>query len=224
MTPPSITEPVAAVVFDFGGVLSNDPFKAMASVALDHGFDLPEFATIAIGRGDYGSGGHPWHQLERGEIEVAEYEEAVNALAKQRGHAGFPPLPVDLLVGQALTVRPAMLELLSELRSGGIGTAILTNNVRALGAWRKSADWDHLVDAVIDSCEVGMRKPEPRIYAYACDQLETTTARTVFLDDMQVNVDAAAATGMTGVLVTDPAEAIATVKQLVDRRHINEGT
>jgi len=108
-----------------------------------------------------------------------------------------------------------MLELIGDLRAAGIGTAILTNNVRALGAWRDSADWDQLVDVVIDSCEVGMRKPERRIFEHACALLGVTPAEGVFLDDMKANVDAAVGMGLTAVLVTDPAEAIASVRQLI---------
>ena len=108
-----------------------------------------------------------------------------------------------------------MLELLGDLRARGVATAILANNVRALGAWRNSADWDQLVDCVIDSCEVGMRKPERRIFDHACTVLGVTPAETVFLDDMQVNVDAAAQLGFTAILVTDATEAIAIVRQLV---------
>ena len=206
---------IAAVIFDFGGVISDDPFRTMAATAVEHGFGLREFAAIAVGHGDYGDGDHPWHQLERGEIELDAYEQAVDSLAKERGHEGFPPLPVDLILSQALVVRPAMVELLGDLRTRGIATAILTNNVRALGAWRNSADWDQLVDYVIDSCEVGMRKPERRIFDHVCTVLGVTPAETVFLDDMQVNVDAAAQLGFTAILVTDATEAIAIVRQLV---------
>lgn len=210
-------EPIAAVIFDFGGVISDDPFKMMAGHAGSLGFEIGEFASIAVGFGDYGNGDHPWHRLERGEIEIEAYEQAVGAMARDRGHDGFPPLPVDLILGLALTVRPEMLELLADLRAQGIATAILTNNVRALGAWRNSADWDQLVDAVIDSCEVGMRKPEHRMFNHACELLGVSPAQAVFLDDMQANVDAAAEVGLTSILVTDPADAIATVHQLVKR-------
>ncbi len=187
----------------------------MAGFAAEHYFDVREFAAIAIGHGDYGDGDHPWHRLERGEIELAEYEEATGAIARERGHDGFPPLPVDVLLG--LVVRPEMLELLRDLRAQGLSTAILTNNVRALGGWRDLADWDQLVDVIIDSCEVGMRKPEHRIFNHACELLNVAPAQAAFLDDMQANVDAAAELGMTAILVSDPADAIATVRQLTQR-------
>jgi putative hydrolase of the HAD superfamily len=210
-------QPVTAVIFDFGGVISDDPFRMMAAHAVSQGFELGEFAAIAVGYGDYGQGDHPWHRLERGEIEVAAYEQAVVALARDRGHEGFPPLPVDRILSQALVVRPAMLELLGDLRAQGIATAILTNNVRALGAWRDFADWDQLVDAVIDSCEVGMRKPEHRMFHHACELLGVAPTEALFLDDMDANVKAAEEVGLTAVLVTDPADAIATVRQFLKR-------
>ncbi|MGA9279142.1 HAD family hydrolase [Ilumatobacter sp.] len=209
--------PIAAVFFDFGGVICNDPFRVMAAVASSSGFEMAEFASIAVGYGDYGDGDHPWHRLERGEIEVAAYEQAVVTMARERGHDGFPPLPVDLILSQVLVVRPEMMELLGDLRAQGVATAILTNNVRALGAWRDTADWDQLVDAVIDSCEVGMRKPEHRMFNHACELLGVSPAQAAFLDDMQANVDAAAEVGLSTVLVADPTDAIATLRELIER-------
>jgi putative hydrolase of the HAD superfamily len=208
---------VAAVIFDFGGVISDDPFRMMAAQAASFGFDISEFASIGVGYGDYGDGDHPWHRLERGEIEVDAYEQAVDAMARDRGHDGFPPLQVDLILSQVLVIRPAMLKLLDDLRAQGIATAILTNNVRALGAWRDFADWDQLVDAVIDSCEVGMRKPEHRMFHHACELLGVAPTEALFLDDMDANVKAAEEVGLTAVLVTDPADAIATVRQFLKR-------
>jgi putative hydrolase of the HAD superfamily len=209
-------QPVSAVLFDFGGVITDDPFRSMAGAAAGFGMDLAEFGAIAIGMGDYGAGDHPWHRLERGEIELDDYNRAADALARSRGHQGFPPLPIELIATRTFVVRPAMVELIRHLRSVGIATAIVTNNVRALGSWRQALDWDELVDIVVDSCQVGMRKPEPRIYHHVCDVLAVSPAESVFLDDMASNVEAAVGVGMRGILVTDPAEAIAEVRRLVE--------
>jgi FMN phosphatase YigB (HAD superfamily) len=46
------------------------------------------------------------------------------------------------------------------------------------------------------SCQVGMCKPEPGIYAHVLQHCAMDPAQTVFIDDMQVNVDAAAAFGI----------------------------
>lgn len=206
---------VSAVLFDFAGVITDDPFRTMGAAATGFGIDPKEFAAIAVGRGDYGAGDHPWHQLERGEIELDEFNRRTDEMARARGHDGFPPLPVDLIMEGAMVVRPAMLDLLADVRSAGIGTAIVTNNVKALGAWRMLADWDELVDVVIDSCEVGMRKPEPRIFHHACAELGVHPSEAVFLDDMQANVEGAEAVGLSAMLVTDPVVAIAEVRRII---------
>lgn len=207
-------ERVSAVLFDFAGVITDDPFRTMGAAATGFGIDPKEFAAIAVGHGDYGAGDHPWHQLERGEIELDEFNQRTDELARARGHDGFPPLPVELILSGAMVVRPAMLELLADLRSAGIATAIVTNNVRALGAWRQLADWDELVDVVIDSCEVGMRKPEPRIFHHACAELGVRPSEAVFLDDMGANVEGAEAVGLNAMLVSDPVGAIAEVRRI----------
>ncbi len=206
---------VNAVLFDFGGVITNDPFRVMAGAAVEHGFDLGEFGAIAVGRGDYGAGDHPWHRLERGEIELDGFNSAVDQLARDRGHSGFPPLPVDLILGAALILRSEMMDLIADLRGRGVATGIVTNNVKALGVWRDLADWESVVDVVVDSCEVGMRKPEARIFRHVCSALGVDPTNAVFLDDMQVNVDGAIAVGMRGILVSDPAVAVAEVLRLV---------
>ena len=202
------------MLFDFAGVMTDDPFGAMGSMAVQSGLEPAEFAAIAIGRGDYGSGDHPWHRLERGEIDLEEFDRATNELARSRGLDGFPPLPVDAILSSVMSVRPEMLSLAGELRAHGIATAIVTNNVRALGAWRELADWDEVFDLVVDSCHVGMRKPEPRIFHHTCDALGVDPAASVFLDDMQANVDGAVAAGLTGFVVSDAAPAIAEVRRL----------
>ena len=206
---------ITAVLFDFGGVITDDPFRAMAGGAVQTGIDLADFAKIAVGHGDYGAGDHPWHQLERGEIEQADYDRATDEIARSLGYDGFPRLPVDLILGSAMQVRPEMFDFLGELRAANVATAIVTNNVRALGAWRDLADWDAIVDVVVDSCDVGMRKPEARIFRHTCSQLGVDPRHAVFLDDMQANVEGAEAVGLTAILVEDPAVAIESVRSLV---------
>ncbi len=206
---------IDAVLFDFAGVITGDPFASMIGYAIASGIEPADFAKIAVGHGDYGAGDHPWHQLERSEIDLAEYTDATQLLARSLGYDEFPPLPTDSILGGALEVRPEMLELIDELRRTDVRTAIVTNNVKALGGWRDLADWDALVDVVIDSCEVGMRKPEERIFLHTCSRLDVAPANALFLDDMQANVDGAVAVGLTGVLVAESAAAIGTVRRLV---------
>ena len=70
--------------------------------------------------------------------------------------------------------------------------------------WRSMLPVDELFDAVIDSAHVGMRKPDPRIFALALHQLGGIAPdKAVFLDDFHGNVAAAERIGLRGILVED---------------------
>ena len=63
--------------------------------------------------------------------------------------------------------------------------------------------FDELFDDVVDSHEVGVRKPNPAIYQLALARLGAEAGRTAFLDDVATNVSAAEGVGMRGVLVDE---------------------
>jgi len=60
-----------------------------------------------------------------------------------------------------------------------------------------------------------MRKPEERIFRHAAQLLGLDPAQCVFVDDLEANVLAAEALGMTGVWHTDPAETVTRLGALV---------
>ena len=84
-----------------------------------------------------------------------------------------------------------MVHRVRELRADGYRTAILTNNVKEWGTyWKASIPLD-LFDEIVDSCEVGLRKPDPAIYRLTCDRLKVTPEAAVFLDDTRRHVEGA---------------------------------
>ena len=91
-----------------------------------------------------------------------------------------------------------------ELKTSGLATALVTNNAAEFREhWTKAIPIDELFHHVIDSSEVGLRKPDPRIFELALERMGTAAERTVFLDDFHGNVDAAADVGIRGILVED---------------------
>ena len=66
-----------------------------------------------------------------------------------------------------------------------------------------------LFDAFVESSVTGLRKPDPRIYLYACEQLRVAPSEAVFLDDIGANLKAARALGMATIKVEDPVTALA---------------
>ena len=204
-----------AVVFDFGGVFMASPFVAIREASAEKG---PEFArTLDIVFGDYASDtNHPWHRIERGEIDIMTARTEIEELGRAEG------LALDLFemlqyIGSSGGVRDDMIDCVRRVRERGLKTAILTNNIaEGRDFWRPMLPLE-LFDAVVDSSEVGMRKPNPAIYLHTLTELGgVEPARAVFLDDFEGNIVAARGVGMVGVLVEeDYAPAIAEVDALL---------
>jgi epoxide hydrolase-like predicted phosphatase len=206
---------VDAVIFDLGGVLSKSGRPSdIARRYPDHDPDR----VLAILMGDYGTDGdHPWHRLERGEISLDEHRRLTAELLTAAGIEPAAPRPTT---GDgrrfSFEVNIPVVELVHDLRTHGVRLGVLTNNVREFRPlWWDMLPFDELFDDVVDSHEVGLRKPDPAVYQLALARLGAEAGRTAFLDDVRSNVAAAEAVGMVGVLVeTDPRPAVATVRAL----------
>jgi epoxide hydrolase-like predicted phosphatase len=208
---------VDAVIFDFAGVLSTSPGAMMRrqidASGIDVDIDLLTFMGIILGPLTEETD-HPWHRLERGRISFDEYLAGIEPLWREAGFDAFPAPPRggDLLSGMSKI--PEMIDAARAVRSAGYRTAILTNNIKEWGAWRTLWDADNLVDVVVDSCEVDMRKPNADIFELTVDQLGSPMERTLFLDDFPWNITGAEAVGLQTMHVTDPVAAAAA---LLDR-------
>ena len=109
-----------------------------------------------------------------------------------------------------LQVNDVMVDAARKLRADGYRTSLLTNNIaEGRDSWRPLLPLDELFDDVVDSSEVGMRKPNPMIYRLALDRLGgIEPARAVMVDDHPGNVGGARHVGMAAILVEDPAVAV----------------
>jgi putative hydrolase of the HAD superfamily len=102
------------------------------------------------------------------------------------------------------------------LHGRGYRMAILTNNVREWEPlWRSMLPIDELFELVVDSGFEGVRKPDPRIYEVTLDRLGVAPQSTLFVDDMEINCDAARALGMHAVHFRANAQAIDEIEQLL---------
>lgn len=202
---------IDAVVFDWGGVITPSPFALVRGMGEDHESD--QVLDLMMGPYDRDTD-HPWHRVERGELTLAEFGAYVEAETQARGIVLRKPK--QGLMGE-MVARPEVVAAIRRLRADGYLTALLTNNARELAPlWRPLLPLDELFDVVIDSSEVGMRKPDPRIYHLALGRLGVDPARAVFLDDAPGNVAGAAAVGMLAILVSDDfMAALAELDQLL---------
>lgn len=205
---------IRAVLFDFGGVFTPSPFGALDALAEGLGADPALLMDIVFGPYDTDTD-HPWHRLERGELRFLEARDGILALGRESG------VEADLI--QLFTsmdhssARQELVDRVRGLRDKDLYTALVTNNVKEFSpAWRKLLPVEELFDVVIDSSEVGIRKPDPRIFHLALERLGVAPDEALFLDDYPNNVHAAEALGMRGVLVeADPASALAVLDALL---------
>ncbi len=196
---------IEAVLFDLHGVLTSSPWATLASVGTGAGKTQDE--VLAVMLGDYAvDDDHPWHRLERGEIGLGEYLPEVMQLAAEAG----VELDFNQLRGfnDRIEVHQDVVTRVRSLKAAGYKTAIVTNNIREASGWRTLLPVEELFDVVVDSCEVGSRKPNPTIYAIALQRLGVDAASAVFLDDAPGNVDGARRAGLHAILVDDPAVAL----------------
>lgn len=201
------------MIFDVGGVLARTGRHSDFTRRFE-GADPDVVARILLG--DYGADGdHPWHRLERGEISFDEVRR-LNKIALEAAGVAMPPPPAEGSRDSfSFELNPPVVALVHDLRAAGVRLGVLTNNIREFRPmWRSMLDFDELFDDVVDSHEVGLRKPNPAIYRLALERLGAQADRTAFLDDVASNVDAALSVGMRAVVVdVDPAEAVATVRR-----------
>lgn len=188
-----------AVFFDFGGVFIPSPFAAMGGAAVRLGIEEAVLIESVFGPYDADTD-HPWHRLERGELSFADARTAIGDLSEERGLERLDPFVAlaDLAVGH--TVRDFMVDAVRDLRTRGIRTGIITNNIAEFGeTWRAMIPVDELFDDIVDSSAVGVRKPDAAIYRLACERLGVEPSSAVFIDDYQGNVDGAVAAGLRAV-------------------------
>jgi putative hydrolase of the HAD superfamily len=203
---------IRATLWDFGGVLSSSPFEAFAVYERDHG--LPDGFIRGLNATNHHD--NAWAHLERGDISFDEFCRRFEAEARDAGGVLDAAAVMGLLGGR---VRPAMVEAVRRCHER-LKTALLTNNFVAedparAGAGSEQAAIFELFDVIIESSKAGVRKPDPRFYRMACDELGIEPSEAVFLDDLGVNLKPAREMGMTTIKVVDPSAALAELEAVL---------
>lgn len=201
------TGAITTVLFDFAGVLTSSPWGALSAAG---GGNL----ELMIGSYDQDTD-HPWHRVERGELGVADWAVEITALGAEAG------IEIDFTVLQSLlgemTIHDQVVQRVRDLKVEGYRLGLITNNVREGSAtWRAMVPVDELFEVVVDSSEVGMRKPNPAIFHHTLALLGAPDpAEAVFLDDAAGNVIGAQRAGLHGILVETPDQALADLDALL---------
>jgi epoxide hydrolase-like predicted phosphatase len=210
---------VEAVIFDFGGVISVPVFHDLDPIDDDFGVPRGSFQRLVFGDPDDPS--PDFHRLETGEITLTEYLTGLERRAPEIiGRSLDADAFMQFSATRGLQVQWPMVHRIRTLRADGMKLALLTNNAKEFSdSWRASFPVLELFPVVIDSSEVGLRKPDPRIYELTCERVEVEPVAALFLDDNVENVESARAIGIESILVTpDPLVTIANLDSVLDRR------
>ena len=138
--------------------------------------------------------------LERGEVPLEQARSEIVEISRQAGLPDLDPIEVLSSMGSSGEPRGFMTDLVHDIRSAGIKTGLVTNNVAEFAVfWRNVVPLDELFDDVIDSSAVGVRKPNSAIFALACERLDVEPGRALFIDDYEGNVTGAQRAGLVSV-------------------------
>ena len=205
------------VITDWGGVLTTPILTTVQAWIQADGIDWDSYLTVmrAWIVDAYGpdASQNPVHALERGECSGAEFEQilAARLLRTDGGVVTADGLLQRMFA--ASTQVTAMYNTIRAVRAAGFRTALLSNSWGCDEYPR--ADFPGLFDAVVISGECGMRKPEQAIFLHAAKGLGLDPEQCVFIDDIEANVAAAAACGMTGVHHADAIQTAAALRDLL---------
>ncbi len=213
---------IEAVIFDYGGVLSTTPFAGIAEYERKMGYPERSLSQLLFGRGASPQGpteepDHDWHLLETGRLTLDQFHERLvdrseAALGQPLDLGDYAQFLRELGVG----IHWMMVHRVRLLRADGYRTAILTNNVKEWGNYWKGSIPTDLFDEIVDSCDVGLRKPDPAIYRLTCERLKVAPEAAVFLDDTRRHVEGARDVGLQAILVRDPWAALAELDAILE--------
>jgi putative hydrolase of the HAD superfamily len=203
---------IHAVIFDFGGVITSSPFEAFNRLEAERG--LPKDFIRGINARDPHT--NAWARFERSEITAAQFDDAFDKEARAAGH---PLRGADVIACLYGSVRPEMLEALRRI-SARLKTGCITNNVATdkpeqIGRTAAVEEAMRLFHHVIESSKIGIRKPDPRIYAMMTEALAVDPKNCVYLDDLGINLKPAKEMGMTTIKVLTGPQALAELQRLL---------
>jgi putative hydrolase of the HAD superfamily len=189
---------VRAVLFDVGGVLSSE--DDMPGLLVE-AFTLP------------GAPDDIDHQIATGVVEEQHFRATLI-------DGGASPERADALMSEMWdwycgVPDEALLAWAADL-STRVRVGIISNS--ADGARREEErryGFSSIFEHIVYSHEVGLAKPDHRIYALACDRVGVAPHEAVFIDDRRENVEAARAFGLHAYLHTDTDQTIAAVEALL---------
>ena len=204
------------MISDWGGVFTSPIIDSVQAWLATDLIDPDAYRTVMrawVTEAYRGGADNPVHLLERGDGDPEDFERALAAQLVRTDGTQVPATGLLSRMFAAMLPVPQMYELMRTVRKAGFRTCLLSNSWGPAGYPRDT--FPELFDAWVISAEVGMRKPEERIFRHAAGLLGLHPGQCVFIDDIEANVDAACALGMVGIHHREPQSTAATIKDLL---------
>lgn len=187
---------IKAVLFDFGGVLSESGKHGSIHRIFGevYGLDLNVLKIDDISQ-----------RMWLGQIGNDEFFAEI-----KRRYPDLPAVTVDEFREHMDSFQRSkpVYEMAAKLRAAGIKTGILSNVFGiGVGPLKKGGFYDGF-NPVLLSCEAGLAKPQAEFYQMAIDQLGVKPEEIIFIDDQQICLDPAKAMGMHVILAQTPEQIV----------------
>ena len=181
---------VRTIFFDIGGVVVDAPMAGYTKLGTQI-FGCDE-KTLKIATGRY------LGDLERGTITSQEFWDYVSAAVSAAGGNSVPSWKFkgfwEGLLTDNLSIDRDLLEMVRRVRAHA-RIAVLSNVIKEHAViLQREKVYDNF-NPVILSCNVGFRKPEPKMYEKAAELTKTSPAKCLLIDDCVDNLEAAQKAG-----------------------------
>lgn len=197
---------IKAVFFDLGGViLRTEDHSPRTNLAKSFGLSYEEIDRLVFENDSSKKASLGF---------ITEHEHWLNIAES----LNLPELEVDRLKKEFFAgdrIDFYLLDLIRSLRPERVVGAI-SNAWSGMRPWMDEHKVADVFDDMVISAEVGLAKPDPRIYQLAMQNLQVHPQESIFIDDTYRNVDAARRVGMQAILFEEPAQAVAELKSLLN--------
>ena len=199
----------SSIFWDFGGVITSSPFEAFNIFEKENNIPL-DFIRKVNSTNPFNNA---WAQLERSKISLKEFD---LLFAKESKQLGREILGYEVLLLLQGTIRPRIVAAIKKFKELGFLQACLTNNFdsgdRDISALDDKNDERlkimDLFDFVIESKEVGVRKPSDEFYELALTKTKAIPEKTIFLDDLGINLKPAKLLKISTIKVVSEQQAL----------------
>ena len=198
---------IKIVLWDYGGVLTESPIKNFRKFENDNNYSLNTIVKINSDN----KYNNAWAQLEKDEISIEKFSKLFREEAKQFGVQNINTEKLLECLNVKLNIK--MVELLENV-SKFYSCVCLTNNFKKMS----SSDFDnikHNFSLIIESCKIGLRKPEKEIYTYVLKVLKVNAKEILFIDDLGINLKPARELGFNTYKFTDTDKTISYIKNML---------